>query len=231
MTDQPEANESRQDPNGGGSSPTGSGDRAGWIGIAVAAIAVVAILAAMFTWAFSGGESAQAVEDELEDVPVEEVLDRPECPVPGDGAEQLSDDAPLAGVTLPCLGADQQGEIDLGAALAGAPAVVNFWAWNCAPCREEMPMLQEWSEANPDIQLVGVQQSNSPGRGAAFLDDVGVPLRSYQDSDDVVGPVLGLPRVVPITVIFDAEGNVRATLPTYFTSIDEIDQAVTEALA
>lgn len=207
-------------------------DRAGWIWLSLAAVAVVAILGVMFTLAFSGGESAVAVDDEAEDMPVENVLDRPECPVPTEGSEgSLSEDAPLAGIMLPCLGADQQGEIDLGAALAGQPAVVNFWAWNCAPCREEMPMLQEWSEANPDIQLVGVQQSTSPGRGAAFLDDVGVPLRSYQDTDDVVGPVLGLPKVVPITVIFDAEGNVRSILPTYFTSIEEIDQAVAEALA
>ncbi|WP_051259935.1 TlpA family protein disulfide reductase [Corynebacterium sputi] len=207
-------------------------DKAGWIWLSLAAVAVVVILGLMFAMAFSGGESAVAYDDDVEDMPVENVLDRPECPVPGEGSgESLAEGAPLAGVMLPCLGADQQGEIDLGAALAGQPAVVNFWAWNCAPCREEMPMLQQWSEANPDIQLVGVQQSTSPGRGAAFLDDVGVPLRSYQDTDDVVGPVLGLPKVVPITVIFDAEGNARSILPTYFTSIEEIDQAVAEALA
>ena len=44
------------------------------------------------------------------------------CPTPGGAAAA----GPLAGVTVPCLGAP--GTVDLGAALGGRPALLNVWA-------------------------------------------------------------------------------------------------------
>ena len=159
----------------------------------------------------------------------EVVADRPECPVPEPGAVGAG---PLAGVELPCLGADHQGTVDLGAALAGSPAVINVWVWNCAPCREELPVIEDWAAANPDVRVVGVQASTSAGRGAALLEDLDVDdFASYQDDLDAVGPALELPRVVPITVVLRADGSVAEVLPRAFDSIDDFDAAVRGALA
>lgn len=174
-----------------------------------------------------GGASADAMP------PAEPVASRPACPEPSPGSAEAAaaNGGPLAGVVLPCLGSDGQGSIDVGAALHGRPAVVNFWAWSCAPCREEMAVLEQWAAETPDVQVALVQQSLSPARGAAFLQDVGVDLWSFQDTDDVAGPALALPRVQPVTVILDGRGEVRAVLPRVFQSTADLDAAVRGALA
>lgn len=173
----------------------------------------------------AGGAAADGTGAPVEDV----VADRPECPAAGPGAAGAG---PLAGVKLPCLGAGHQGEIDLGAALAGKPAVVNVWSWNCAPCRRELPVLEEWAAANPDVTVVGVQAATSEARGAALLEELGVKtFASYQDSLDVIGPALELPRVVPVTVVLRADGTVAEVLPRAFDTVGEFDAAVRGALA
>lgn len=173
---------------------------------------------------------------------------RPKCPVPGgqgsetgsgqagepgtnQSADTVSPDSPLRSVKLPCLGAPGQGEIPVAEALVGKPTVMNVWAWNCAPCRNELPVLEKWAAAHPEYNLVGVQASNSAGRGAYLLNELGVNMVSYQDSNDVIGAALSLPRVVPVTVVLRADGTVAKFFAQEFRSEEELDAAVREALA
>ncbi|WP_183094206.1 TlpA family protein disulfide reductase [Nocardioides stalactiti] len=59
----------------------------------------------------------------------------------------------LPDVVLPCLGGGTEGSL---ADLAG-PAVINFWASNCVPCREEMPALAEFDrQYGHQVSVVGV---------------------------------------------------------------------------
>ena len=216
-----------REPVGPVSVPRGSARTSTIIAVLVAVIGTVAVLWFAVSQTMGGGADATAEGDEplMEDV----VAERPECP---EAAPGVTGAGPLAGVSLPCLGAGQQGEIDLGAALAGKPAVVNVWAWNCAPCREELPVLEEWAAANPDVRVVGVQAATSESRGSALLEDLGVEtFVSYHDGFDAVGPVLELPRVVPITVVLRADGSVAEVLPRAFDSVDDLDAAVRGALA
>lgn len=143
-----------------------------------------------------------------------EVAERSDCPADGVG-----------GVALPCLGGD-----------AGVPGaeqdvvLANVWAWWCGPCRDELPHIQEYAEAHPDITVVGVHADRNAANGAAFLNDVGVDLPSYQDSDNSFAGTLGLPGVVPVTAVF-VDGEMVEYFPRTFASAAEIDQAVASALA
>ncbi|WP_297450550.1 TlpA disulfide reductase family protein [uncultured Corynebacterium sp.] len=135
----------------------------------------------------------------------------------------------LSGVRLPML-ADQAELLDMGQVVEGKPTVLNVWAWNCAPCRQELPLIQQWAKDNPDVQVVTVHAAREAGRGQALLQEIGVDLPTYSDTVDVVGPALNLPRVVPITVVFGADGTVAAMHPGEFTDAQQITDLVRGAL-
>ena len=65
---------------------------------------------------------------------------------------------------------------------------------------------------------------------AALLEDLGVNLASYQDDSNLFAGTLGLPGVVPITVVVSPEGEVVGTFPQPFETIDDLETAVAGAL-
>ncbi|MDO5030803.1 MAG: TlpA disulfide reductase family protein [Corynebacterium sp.] len=139
----------------------------------------------------------------------------------------------LAGVRLPALVGDDAATsqlVDMGELVEGKPTIVNVWAWNCAPCRKELPLIEQWAKDNPDVQVLTVHAAREAKNGRAFLQEVGVNLPAYSDTVDVVGPALNLPRVVPLTVIFKADGTVAKVHPGEFTSAQQITEAVRGAL-
>lgn len=139
---------------------------------------------------------------------------RPDCP-----AELV------AGVELPCLGGDMG---DAKATDEGI-SIVNIWAWWCEPCREELPYLEQVAESHPEWNVVGVHADRNAGNGAAFLNDLGVDLPSYQDDSNLFAGTLALPGVIPITLLV-VDGEVQERFIRPFTSAEEIETSVTEAL-
>ncbi|MDO5077765.1 TlpA disulfide reductase family protein [Corynebacterium sp.] len=126
-------------------------------------------------------------------------------------------------VDLPCLGGQR-------VEAAPKPTVVNVWAWWCEPCRKELPVVAEFASTHPEYRVVGVHADAQAANGAAFLDEVGVDTPSFQDEAGAFAGTLGLPGVVPITVVLRADGTVAAVLPTVFTTPDDLERAVQEAL-
>jgi len=92
----------------------------------------------------------------------------------GDGAA-----AKLPDVRLDCLGGEK------GAALSDVrgPALINFWASNCAPCRKEMPALQKFYEKYGDrITVLGVNYLDTyPGAAIDLARISGVTYPSLAD--------------------------------------------------
>jgi thiol-disulfide isomerase/thioredoxin len=130
------------------------------------------------------------------------------CPGPT-GAAQAG---PLAGVTAPCLGVP--GTVDVGAVLAGRPALVNVWASWCLPCREELPVL-------------GVDVRDDPRAALALLAELGVALPSVTDPDGALRAALDVPPALPASYVVRADGTVgRVDPPTPFRSADEVAAAV-----
>jgi len=166
----------------------------------------------------STGDSAQApgAGSESGSAGDQDVAERPDCPA-----------GPIAGVDLECLGGDDAREGDKA---DEGITIANVWAWWCEPCRAELPHLDEVAKSHPDWKVVGVHADKNAANGAAFLNDVGVDLPSFQCPDSSVAGTLGLPGVVPVTVILrDGEVVKQAAQP--FTSAAEIEKTVEEALA
>lgn len=155
-------------------------------------------------------DQGQGVETSISEEPV---AARPDCPSGGVGD-----------IALDCLGGAA------GDAPSEGVTVVNVWAWWCGPCRDELPYLQEFADQHPEYTVVGVHADQSAARGARLLNEVGVDLPSYQDDDNTFAGTLGLPRVIPITVVF-RDGEMITSFPVPFTSTKSITEAVDEALA
>ncbi|WP_328361921.1 TlpA family protein disulfide reductase [Mycobacterium sp. NBC_00419] len=151
--------------------------------------------------------------------------DLPPCPAGGQepGPEKLR------GIVIEC--AADGAPVDVARALAGRPAVLNLWAYWCAPCAEELPALAEYQRrVSGDVRVVTVHQDENEAAALLRLADLKVRLPTLQDGQRRVAAALGVPNVMPATVVLRADGTVAQILPRAFTSADEIAAAVKNAL-
>jgi cytochrome oxidase Cu insertion factor (SCO1/SenC/PrrC family) len=95
------------------------------------------------------------------------------------------------------------------AGLAGKPAVINFWATYCPPCRAEMPLLQRQAGSQSGVQLVLINEGDSSRAARDFLDSLGIHQPALLDSDLRVGHAYGA-VALPMTVFVRADGTIAA---------------------
>lgn len=186
------------------------------MGYLLAVVAVAALLIAVVP-GMLGGENPGGGRPE-EQAQQDPVPQRPDCAALG-----------VAGVELGCLGAEAAADAPRELS-DGAVTVVNVWAWWCAPCREELPLMQRLAAEHPEYRVVGVHADPQAARGAALLDDLGLDLPSFQDSDNAFAAALGLPGVVPVTLVV-VDGQVRSVLPKPYADMEELERDVREAAA
>lgn len=88
----------------------------------------------------------------------------------------------------------------------GSPVVVNLWASWCPPCREEIPDISAFAEANPDVTVVGVAVEDVEDAAREFAAEIGAsyPLALGTDDFEDAYPNLGLPA----TYVIDEDGVV-----------------------
>jgi cytochrome c biogenesis protein CcmG/thiol:disulfide interchange protein DsbE len=101
--------------------------------------------------------------------------------------------------------------VDL-ASLRGKPALINFWASWCAPCKDEAPELKSFShELGNRATLVGVDWGDSEDNARAFIARSGWDYPILRDPSQKVGTRYGL-NGLPTTFVLDSEGDIVQTL-------------------
>jgi thiol-disulfide isomerase/thioredoxin len=92
----------------------------------------------------------------------------------------------------------------------GKVVLVNFWATWCAPCRDEMPILQDYYLDHRDdgFVLVAVNVSNRPEEVVAYIEEAGYIFPIWLDPP---GNILIDLRVngLPASLLVDAQGHLR----------------------
>jgi len=113
--------------------------------------------------------------------------------------------------------------------------LLNFWATWCAPCRIEMPDLEELqSEYNEaEFKVIGVAADNA-NAVASFLQTIKVTYPNYTGDPDQIfawSEKLGNKIVgVPFTAIIDSSGMVRWKKMGGRISVDEVGPLIKQLL-
>ncbi|HEY4371288.1 MAG TPA: TlpA disulfide reductase family protein [Burkholderiales bacterium] len=97
------------------------------------------------------------------------------------------------------------------ASLRGQPLIINFWASWCAPCLEEMPDFQRFSQGpgGKKAKIVGIG-IDTADKMLPFAKKLGI---SYQLVEagakglDILTAAGDKPRVLPFTLVVDSSGN------------------------
>lgn len=145
-----------------------------------------------------------------------------DCPEPGERSV-----AELEDVEATCL-ADGS-SVDLGAALGEGPALINFWATWCEPCREELPLLETYANEPDSVPVLTVQVESDLVDGLEMLEELDVHLPGVHEGTDGPGPVrtaLHVPRALPASYLVHDGSVDLIEEPRVFTSLEHIHHAV-----
>ncbi len=92
----------------------------------------------------------------------------------------------------------------------GNVVLINFWASWCAPCRQEMPRLEELHNKYKDLGfvLLGINLDATPELSKKLLKDIQVTFPILYDPENRVSEAYNV-ESMPTTVIVDKNGNWR----------------------
>jgi cytochrome c biogenesis protein CcmG/thiol:disulfide interchange protein DsbE len=96
--------------------------------------------------------------------------------------------------------------------LRGGPALINFWASWCDPCRHEAPELERLSRSMPSgARLVGVDYTDQEDSAREFIREYHWTFPILSDPNGVYGARFSFSGL-PTTVAIDAKGRIVETL-------------------
>lgn len=165
-----------------------------------AVLLVSAFAAGALLYKHFGSGSAQppgAAAHEIEPVPATLTA---AAPVPGT----------LPDFSLP----DLDGKVHSIREWAGHPLIINFWATWCAPCREEIPLLQKYRRENATnrLEIVGIAVDFAADvRQFAAQTSIEYPILVGEDDGPAIASAFGVhDLMLPFSVFVDGRGRILA---------------------
>jgi thiol-disulfide isomerase/thioredoxin len=109
----------------------------------------------------------------------------------------------LPDLRLPCFTGGQE----VALTEIRGPAVINFWASWCGPCRTELPVIQALAaRTTGKLTVLGVDTGDRRDAGASFAAAKQVTMPTLFDQDQSLFNALA-GRALPMTVFVDAAGR------------------------
>ncbi|MCA9755338.1 MAG: TlpA family protein disulfide reductase [Candidatus Eisenbacteria bacterium] len=105
---------------------------------------------------------------------------------------------------------------------AAAPAsVIHFWASWCAPCKKELPLLDDLdAELGPrGVRFAAISIDSDPAKARRFVEQQEIHLPVFLDGPEGLAESLALPSI-PSTFVVDRQG--RVTFATTGSSEEEL---------
>jgi len=92
----------------------------------------------------------------------------------------------------------------------GQVVMINFWASWCAPCRQEMPLLEELYKKYKSLgfTLLGVNVEQDSSKASTLLRSIKVSFPILFDNKNTVSKMYKV-LAMPTTIIIDRDGNMR----------------------
>jgi peroxiredoxin len=128
------------------------------------------------------------------------------------------------GATPPLALRDLEGHTHRLESYRGKVVLVNFWATWCAPCREEMPSIEQLRRTmeGEAFVVLAVNVGESASAARAFAETMPLGFALLLDPDTNVSRAWGA-RALPATYIVGADGRIRYS---YFGALDWSSPAV-----
>ena len=104
----------------------------------------------------------------------------------------------------------------------GEVVMINFWASWCAPCREEMPILNDLYLRYRDMgfTLLGVNVEEDSGGAKKMMSELKVVFPVLFDTSNEVSKMYKV-EAMPSTILVDRDGNMRYLHRGYLPGYEE----------
>lgn len=200
--------------------------------VASAAALLLAVLAGCGNSSSGGGQSGALLADEPSsskvNVATAEMVAAKKASKVEACEEGPASDGGLPSIVLPCLGGGESADL---ASFEG-PMVINLFQGFCAPCKEEMPALQNFYETYGDeVPVIGIDVMDTvPGVALEEAISRGVTFPMYADPGGELqgGPLTA--RAVPATYVLSSSGEVELLQMGGMTSAAQVKELVEKKL-
>lgn len=89
----------------------------------------------------------------------------------------------------------------------GKKTLINFWASWCTGCIQEIPILEELKNKNPDVSFIAINAGDSKKKIKKFLKKTGFTYKVLMDKSKKVSKEMGI-LSLPQTIVVDEKGKI-----------------------